>query len=152
MDKMIIKGAQFLPHGLINNVKSKLGERGELLLEYVRWLVKRIDELKPRSDYKPVLHLDVYGTLGLAFGSDYARITEYLQELEKATRPLKLRIEGHVDVEEREKQMLALKELTCLVDEKGLGVQIVADEWCNTLEDIKYFADNRAGHMIQIKR
>jgi len=30
-------------------------------------------------------------------------------------------------------------------------VEIVADEWCNTLEDIKYFADNRAGHMVQIK-
>jgi methylaspartate ammonia-lyase len=30
-------------------------------------------------------------------------------------------------------------------------VDIVADEWCNTLEDIKYFADNRAGHMLQIK-
>jgi methylaspartate ammonia-lyase len=27
----------------------------------------------------------------------------------------------------------------------------VADEWCNTLEDIKFFADHRAGHMIQIK-
>jgi methylaspartate ammonia-lyase len=30
-------------------------------------------------------------------------------------------------------------------------VEIVADEWCNTLEDIKYFADNKAGHMVQIK-
>ena len=27
----------------------------------------------------------------------------------------------------------------------------MADEWCNTLEDIKYFADNKAAHMIQIK-
>jgi methylaspartate ammonia-lyase len=32
-----------------------------------------------------------------------------------------------------------------------LRVEIVTDEWCNTLEDIKYFADNKAGHMIQIK-
>ena len=47
--------------------------------------------------------------------------------------------------------MLALKELTEMVDYEGLKLQIVADEWCNTLEDIKYFADNRAGHMIQIK-
>ena len=38
-----------------------------------------------------------------------------------------------------------------MVDYEGLKLQIVADEWCNTLEDIKYFADNRAGHMIQIK-
>ena len=30
-------------------------------------------------------------------------------------------------------------------------MEIVADEWCNTLEDIKDFAANRAGHMLQIK-
>ncbi len=28
---------------------------------------------------------------------------------------------------------------------------VVADEWCNTLEDIKEFADRKAGHMVQIK-
>jgi methylaspartate ammonia-lyase len=27
----------------------------------------------------------------------------------------------------------------------------VADEWCNSLEDIKLFADEKACHMIQIK-
>lgn len=65
--------------------------------------------------------------------------------------PFRLRIEGPVDMEEREAQMLALKELTARLDAEGIGVQLVADEWCNTLEDIQYFADNRAGHMIQIK-
>ena len=35
--------------------------------------------------------------------------------------------------------------------EQGIQVELVADEWCNTLEDIKLFADHRAGHMIQIK-
>ncbi len=64
---------------------------------------------------------------------------------------MKLRIEGPIDAEGRECQMLALKKLTYMLDEMGSSVQIVADEWCNTLEDIIYFADNRAGHMIQIK-
>ena len=62
-----------------------------------------------------------------------------------------LRIEGPVDMEGREAQMQALAELTRVVDEQGIAVEIVADEWCNTLEDCVYFADNRAGHMIQIK-
>ena len=56
-----------------------------------------------------------------------------------------------MDVEDREKQMLALKTLTAELDARGINVEIVADEWCNTLEDIKYFADNKAGHMVQIK-
>ncbi len=54
-------------------------------------------------------------------------------------------------MEDRELQMKALAELTRVVDERGIGVELVADEWCNTLDDIKYFADHKAGHMVQIK-
>ena len=150
-DKMIIKGAEVLPHGLINHVGTKLGERGELLEEYIRWLRDRIISLRPSPDYSPTLHLDVYGTIAMVFGLDASIITDYLAKLEKAAHPFKLRIEGPMDMEEREKQMLALRELTKMVDERGINVEIVADEWCNTLEDIKYFADNRAGHMVQVK-
>jgi methylaspartate ammonia-lyase len=151
-DKMIIKRAQVLPHGLINNVKTKLGEKGELLLEYIAWLRERILKLRLSESYLPVLHLDVYGTIGQAFGNDnYAAMADYLEQLGKKAHPFKVRIEGPMDVEDREKQMSALAALTRLVDERGIPVEIVADEWCNTLEDIKYFADNRAGHMVQIK-
>lgn len=150
-DKMIIKGAQVLPHGLINHVGTKLGERGEILEEYISWLSGRIISLRKDDDYMPVLHLDVYGTIGAVFGPDASAIADYLARLEKAAHPFKLRIEGPVDVEERDAQMKALRELTKLVDERGINVKLVADEWCNTLEDIKYFADNKAGHMVQIK-
>ena len=37
------------------------------------------------------------------------------------------------------------------MEAKGSDVQIVADEWCNTLEDIKDFTEHKAGHMAQIK-
>jgi len=150
-DKMILKEAEVLPHGLINHVDTKLGQNGELLEEYIRWLRERIIALRPNRDYTPVLHLDVYGTIAMVFGSDASKISDYLAKLEKAANPFKLRIEGPMDMEEREKQMLALSELTKVVDERGINVEIVADEWCNTLEDIKYFADNKAGHMVQIK-
>jgi methylaspartate ammonia-lyase len=152
VDKMILKGAAVLPHGLINNVKTKLGEKGEILLEYVSWLRDRIEKLRPEAAYAPVLHLDVYGTIGQAFGNDnYGAMADYLAKLSEAASPFKLRIEGPMDVEDREKQMRALAELTGLVDRRGIPVEIVADEWCNTLEDIKYFADHKAGHMVQIK-
>ena len=151
VDKMIIKGAGVLPHGLINNV-AKLGARGELLEKYVCWLRDRIIALRTSPGYKPIIHIDVYGTIGAIFGNEaYSEMADYLARLETAAAPFRLRVEGPMDAEEREKQMLALKELTRLVDEREIGVEIVADEWCNTLEDIKYFADNRAGHMVQIK-
>ncbi len=150
-DKMILKRADVLPHGLINNVGTKLGGHGELLLRYVTWLKNRVEALKPDSDYRPVLHIDVYGTIGLAFKNDYDRIVGYLLELEAAAHPLRLRIEGPVDAGDRAGQMRALRELTRRLTQCEARVQLVADEWCNTLEDIKYFADNGAGHMIQIK-
>lgn len=152
VDKMIIKGAGVLPHGLINNVSEKLGQSGEKLERYVAWLRDRIINLRDENSYNPIIHIDVYGTLGVAFGNDnYEKIVSYMEKLCEIAKPFKLRIEGPVDVEDREKQMLALKEIRKLIDEKNINVEIVADEWCNTLEDIKYFADNKAGHIIQIK-
>ncbi|MGB9840050.1 methylaspartate ammonia-lyase, partial [Thermovenabulum sp.] len=151
VDKMILKGADVLPHGLINNVKEKLGEKGELLKGYVAWLKDRILKLRTSQGYNPILHIDVYGTIGIAFNMDYEKMANYLGELEEIAKPFKLRIEGPVDVENREGQLEALKKLRNLLKQKGIRVEIVADEWCNTLEDIKLFVDEGAADMIQIK-
>ncbi|MCL2164033.1 MAG: methylaspartate ammonia-lyase [Oscillospiraceae bacterium] len=152
VDKIILKGAHVLPHALINNVHTKLGEKGELLLEYVQWLRDRVIRLRAEEGYNPVFHLDVYGTIGQAFGDDnFQAIIDYLTQLGEAATPFKLRIEGPVDTGDRERQIQALSTLSRLVDEWRIPVEIVADEWCNTLEDVRDFADKKAGHMIQIK-
>ena len=44
-----------------------------------------------------------------------------------------------------------LAALTAELDKRGSKVEIVADEWCNTLEDVIEFTDRHAGHMAQIK-
>ena len=151
-DKMIMKGADVLPHALINNVETKLGKDGSILRDFVAWLRDRISQLAPYEEYAPVMHIDVYGTIGMAFGvNNYKEMADYIETLVETAKPYKLRIEGPMDAEEREAQMIALKELTAEVDRRGIDVELVADEWCNTLEDIKYFADNKAGHMVQIK-
>ena len=51
----------------------------------------------------------------------------------------------------KEPQIEALSKIRSLMEEKNIDVQIVADEWCNTLQDIKDFTIGKAGHMIQIK-
>ncbi len=151
-DKMIIKQADILPHALINNVDTKLGRDGSILKDYVKWLSDRIIKLRADESYSPILHIDVYGTIGQAFGDDnFVKQADYLAELEEAAKPFKLRIEGPMDAGEREKQMLCLKGLREELDKRGINVELVADEWCNTLEDVIYFCDNKAGHMAQIK-
>ena len=152
-DKMIIKGAQVLPHALINNVDTKLGKKGEKLAEYVAWLRDRILNNRTSGDYTPVMHIDVYGTIGAAFGNNnYKEMADYIEELGKIAKPFKLRIEGPMDCDsDRQTQIVALSGLTKELDNRGCDVELVADEWCNTLEDIKLFADKKAGHMVQIK-
>jgi methylaspartate ammonia-lyase len=150
VDKMLLKMADVLPHGLVNNIE-KLGTKGEKLLEYVEWLSKRILQLAPVENYSPVLHIDVYGVIGIAFEYDHVKIVDFLAKVEQAAHPYKIRIEGPVDVGGREAQVDALGDITRRLNSKGINVEIVADEWCNTLEDIIIFTDNEAGHMAQIK-
>ncbi|SDJ12848.1 methylaspartate ammonia-lyase [Proteiniclasticum ruminis] len=151
VDKMIIKGTDVMPHALINNVKEKLGENGEILLNYITWMRDRVLQYKMTEDYTPIFHVDVYGTIGRIFNQDLEKMADYLKTLEEAAKPFLLRIEGPMDVGERTKQMEALRDLTKILDDRNINVELVADEWCNTYDDVVYFADNKAGHMIQVK-
>ncbi|MEI6856658.1 methylaspartate ammonia-lyase [Psychrilyobacter sp.] len=150
-DKMIIKGADIMPHALINHVETKLGKDGSILKDYVKWLSNRVLKLRESEDYMPIFHIDVYGTMGVAFNQDITKQADLLAELEEAAKPFHLRIEGPMDLEEREATVEALAALTAELDRRGINVELVADEWCNTLEDIKLFADRKAGHVVQIK-
>lgn len=150
-DKMIIKEADVLPHALINNVETKLGKKGEILLDYIAWLRDRILKYRVNANYDPVFHIDVYGTIGLAFDYDVDKMFNYLLECEKTAKPFRIRIEGPIDTSDREGTLKFEKILTKMLDDAGSKLQIVADEWCNTLEDIKLFADEHAGHVLQIK-
>ena len=123
-DKMIIKRADVMPHALINHI-DKIGHQGEVLADYVRWLANRIRSLSGDPDYLPVLHIDTYGMVGAVFGN------------------------GNITAIEA--TIVHLAALTAELDKRGSKVEIVADEWCNTLEDVIEFTDRHAGHMAQIK-
>lgn len=149
-DKMIIKGIQVLPHGLINNVEEKLGRRGEKLMDYLSWLRTRVVQLG-KPDYNPIFHLDVYGTFGQAFNNDMGTIAKYIMNLERISQPYHLRIEGPVDAGSKEGQIKSMRELRTELKKIGSKTEIIADEWCNTFEDIKDFVHGEAADMIQIK-
>ena len=149
VDKMIIKEAAVLPHGLINHVPSKLGEHGEILLDYITWLRQRILDKRLNDAYHPIIHIDVYGTLGMIFDLDH--MVAYMKKAEAAAHPFELYVEGPMDVEDKDLQIKHMQKLRSKLEAHGSKVKIVADEWCNTLGDIKDFVDAKAGHVIQIK-
>ncbi|MFW5888905.1 MAG: methylaspartate ammonia-lyase [Bacillota bacterium] len=151
VDKMILKEADIIPHGLINNIDEKLGRNGELLKAYIEWMRNRVLKYRIREDYSPIIHVDVYGTIGIIFNNDINKIIDYLLDLEETAKPLKIRIEGPIDGGNKQDTINFLATITKELKRKGSKLEIVADEWCNTLEDIKDFADAKAGHMLQIK-
>jgi methylaspartate ammonia-lyase len=150
-EKMIIKGVDVLPHGLINNVPEKFGPSGEIFADYLRWLVGRIAQLAPSPDYRPRLHFDLYGCAGLAFNADVDAVADYLAELGNLARPYDLAIEHPIDAGSREAQIDAFRRLRGALKERGSGVRIVVDEWCNTLDDVRAFVAAGAADVIHVK-
>ncbi|MDQ2754969.1 MAG: methylaspartate ammonia-lyase [Actinomycetota bacterium] len=151
VDKMILKEVDVLPHGLINEVDTKLGADGGVLLEYVAWLRGRILAVRRRADYVPRLHIDTYGTIGIAFGDDVPAIADYLGALAAAAAPFRLRIEHPVDAGSRSGQVAAFLALRQALVQRGIDVELVVDEWCNTLDDIDVFVSARAADVVHVK-
>ena len=151
VDKMILKEADALPHGLINNMAERLGADGELFEAYLRWVRDRVLALRTREDYAPVLHFDTYGTIGLAFGMDTTRMADYLSRLADLAAPFRLRVEQPMDAGSREPQVEAMSKLRAVLRERGAAVDLVIDEWCNTMDDIRVFTDAQAADVIHVK-
>jgi methylaspartate ammonia-lyase len=151
VDKMILKEAGALPHGLINNVAERMGADGELFEAYLLWVRGRVLSLRAREDYEPVLHFDTYGTIGLAFGMDTVRMADFLSRLGDLAAPFRLRVEQPMDAGGREAQVEAMGKLRAALRERGSPVEIVIDEWCNTMEDIRLFTGAQAADVIHIK-
>ena len=150
IDRMILKRVELLPHASFQQVERDIGLQGEKLIAYAEGVVRRIREIGD-PDYRPRIHLDVYGTLGELFGDDIAAIARYLDRLEAAVRPHELLLESFVIARTRDAQIDTFRALRAALARQGSRVKIVVDEWCNTLDDIKAFADATAADYAQIK-
>jgi methylaspartate ammonia-lyase len=148
-DKMILKRVAAIPQGLFNSVE-KIGTRGERLAEYVEWLRDRVQRFGDPG-YAPVFHLDVYGMPGNIFDNDAERTAEYLAQLGRLAEPFTTRFEAPVDAGSRDETLELMVQLRKALDGLGSDVEICADDWCNTLADVRLFAEAKAADMIQVK-
>jgi methylaspartate ammonia-lyase len=151
VDKMVLKEADVLPHGLINDVDTKLGNDGAVLIAYVTWVRDRILALRTRATYQPSLHFDVYGTIGRVFGGDVERVADYLVAVGDAARPFRVCVEHVIDAGNRAAQIEVSAALRAALRRRSSDVRIAVDEWCNTIEDIELFVAAGAADMIHVK-
>ena len=149
VDKMIMKRVDVMPHGLINNL-GLLGEKGDRLLEYVKWVRERI-LTKGEKDFRPIIHIETYGTPGILFQKNLRRIAEFIERMRETARPLEFWSEMPIDAGSTEGQIEAYKELTGILQDKGIKVKLVADEWCTTTEELERFVQQKAADIIKVK-
>ena len=151
VDKMILKQVGVLPHGLVNNVATKFGDDGEIFKEYVSWVRNRVVNVRANEQYNPVLHFDLYGSAGEAFNSDVEKVADYLNMIGQIASPFEIRIEHPIDAGSRDNQIKVMSSLRIALAARKSRVQLVVDEWCNTLEDIRLFVEAKAADVIHVK-
>ena len=149
VDKMILKQVDEMPHGLINSPRL-FGRDGEELLGYASWVRDRVAEIGA-ADYSPTLHFDVYGLSGLEFRLDVDRTAAFCERLAAACAPHSVRLEAPVEAGERLATARAMAALRDTLRRHGIGVELVADDWCNDLGDVELFLEYEAADMIQVK-
>ncbi|NIR12867.1 MAG: methylaspartate ammonia-lyase, partial [Desulfobacterales bacterium] len=79
---------------------------GEKLLKYARWIKGRIETIGEK-DFRPIIHLDLYGTVGSIFDRDVRKVVDYLERLEDAVKPFALQTEMPIDMGSKEATMEA---------------------------------------------
>lgn len=149
-DKGIMKKAEVLPHALIKYIDDEVGYDGEKLLAYAKWIKGRIETIGDK-DFKPIIHLDLYGTVGYIFNQDLKKVIEYLEKLEKAVKPYSLQTEMPVDMGSKEATIEAFLEIKKTFAQRGIKIKLVVDEWANTIEEMREWTDKKAADIIQIK-
>jgi methylaspartate ammonia-lyase len=150
IDRMIMKRAELLPHSSFHIAERDLGADGGKFLAYAEYLARRVRTLGGES-YRPTIHLDVYGTIGELFAMDLDAVVDYLARTKAAVGELNLLIETPVLCASKAAQIEAFQTMRRKLRAKGVAVRLIADEWCNTLEDIREFADADAVDLAQVK-
>ncbi|RWP97626.1 methylaspartate ammonia-lyase [Mesorhizobium sp.] len=149
VDKMILKAVDVLPHGLINS-RQKFGVGGQSFMEFVTWVATRTRQIG-RPGYHPVLHFDVYGWIGQEIGLELQSIADFICRVADTVPDFALNIESPADFGSTQAQVENYAKIVSILDSRGSSARIVVDERCNTLEDIRLFAEARAAHLVQIK-
>ena len=149
LDRTILKRPELLPHASFTTVEH-IGPSGEKLRAFAETVATRLRQIGG-DDYRPQIHLDVYGTLGELFANDTDRIAAYLATLVETTKPYGFIIESPIIAKTQVEQIELFRKLRDTLRHQGTPIGVIADEWCNTLEDVKLFTDEKAADYLQIK-
>ena len=147
---MILKQVDSLPHGLIND-PALVGEDGSALSTTCAGCATASCSCGRPTRYAPILHFDVYGLLGAVDGGDLARVAGILDAMAQAARAVRAARRAPARRRLARRRRSARWPRCAACSPSARRVEIVADEWANTVEDIRAFNRAGAADVIQIK-
>src|SRR5688572_2601214 len=150
LDRVILKRVELLPHASFQIVSEHVGLQGEKLAAFVKRVASRCKEIGD-PDYNPRIHVDLYGTLGELFSMQVEPLVDYLGRLRAAAGRYRLLVESPMIAATQQEQIDKFGAARRLLAAKGIDVGLIADEWCNTLADIRLFTAAGACDFVQIK-
>lgn len=145
IDKAILRKLPFFPQTAMVRM-DQLDE----LPAYAAWISQRIQQVS-NEGFFPTLHYDLHGLLSQRVGQDLDAAVAYLRQVEAASAPYPVLLEDPLDAGEREAQIDLMKRLRQALKASGSNIKLIADEWCNTKEDVRKFVASGCCDLIQIK-
>lgn len=145
VDKAILRKLPFFPQTAMVRL-----DQLDALPDYAAWISRRVKEVG-EPGYFPTLHYDLHGLLNERVGDDIDAAVRYLMQVEQASAPYPVLFEDPLDAGNREDQVRLMGRLRQALREAGSGIRLIADEWCNTREDVAYFVEHQCCDLIQIK-
>ncbi len=119
------------------------------LAQLLRWLGDNVRELGD-DEYRPTLHLDLNGALGLLCEHEPGKILGHLYGWEAVARPCRLQIQDPVVLDGCDEQIQAMRTLQDYMRARKMSAQLVAGECAVTLDDIRAFVEAGAAGMVRI--
>lgn len=131
-----------------HNHKATLGANAARLQQHIRQVAAWLPTLN--DVFNPVLQLNLNGGFGTLFENNIGKILGALYGLERAAQPYRLQVQNPVWLESRDAQRDYLKQLKNYLALRQMKLQLVADAWVDSVDDVKLLSDPELCHMVHI--
>ncbi|MCP5096356.1 MAG: hypothetical protein GY943_12460 [Chloroflexi bacterium] len=125
----------------------ELGNNGENLQRYATELSQYISQA---ADYHPAIHLDVRGGLGALCNDNVGKILGILFGLKSVAAAHPVRIADPMIMNGRQAQIEKMRQLKDYLRFRKVPLQLVANAWIHSLDDVQAFVQAEAVDMIHL--
>lgn len=150
VDRMLVRKLKYLPQGQFEFLEKQIGTDGKALMSW-------IDDFKTRAmrfGYLPTLTLDFHGALDELCDQDLERVADMIEAVAVQAKPHSCHIESPLAAPNFEMFKERIFRLRAILNDRGLRtpqLRIVADEWANSLSDIRQLTVDNGVDGVHIK-